>query len=187
VLGERIAEEMSPLIADGCLSNSDLSVLNRLLARFELRMDQLDPWVQETLHEARGRRDLLVRPLQAISIPNVQLQRNETAFGSGTADWMEVRSVRSRGESNSVLQPIVSGELIATDKRVLIIGDQGVSRSIAWSKVVRIDRSGLEDVTLVCGTARSPTIRVYKMVLPSLAGSFPILAKRLHEASIGLA
>jgi hypothetical protein len=173
------------LNADGLVSDVEWDELWTTLRKLRITADPLPPFIQE-LAMANRRWKVLHGPLEARDCPDLTLQRGEEVFFRGEADWHEYRKVRRRVDYGGLagrfriarglsfrygsigyrspakdeLQLIRSGDLVMTDKRVILLSAIGDNKSIRWSSVVRVSMESHNTFELEKATGKSPVIDV---------------------------
>ena len=90
------------------------------------------------------------------------LKKDEKCFFQGQAQWFENRKVRQRGASASAdaLTLICEGDLVLTDRRVILRATGNDNRELVWSEVVAVSRSNWRQFALERARGRTPTIVV---------------------------
>ena len=173
------------LNADGLVSDTEWDELWAATTKLRLTADPNAPFIQE-LAMANRRWKVLHGPLQAHECPDLTLQRGERVFFRGDADWHEYRKVRQRVDyagltgrfriarglsfrygsigyrspSKDELLLIRSGDLVMTNKRVILLSAIGDNKSIRWSSVVRVSMESHNTFELEKATGKSPVIDV---------------------------
>lgn len=141
---------------------------------------------------------------------DLTLQKGEEVFFRGEADWHEYRKVRQRVDYGGLagrfriarglsfrygsigyrapsvdeLKLIRSGDLVMTNRRVILLSAIGDNKSIRWNAVVRVSMESHNTFELEKATGKSPVIDVKDATIGHrfLAGQ---LAYRLLELSAG--
>lgn len=159
---------------------------------------------------ANRRWKVLHGPLEPHDCPDLTLQRGEEVFFRGEADWHEYRKVRQRVDYGGLtgrfriarglsfrygsmayrapsvdeLQLIRSGDLVMTNKRVILLSTIGDNKSIRWSAVVRVSMESHNTFELEKATGKSPVIDVKSATVGEQFLSAQ-MAYRLLEQSAG--
>lgn len=185
VISPMVMDVARSLQEDGLVSDDEWERLQTMLDKLSATYDPASPFFAE-LALAHERWRVLYGPLEARECPDLTLQRGEEVFFRGEADWHEYRKVRQRVDyagltgrfriarglsfrygsvgyrapSVDELQLVRSGDLVMTNKRVILLSQIGDNKSIRWSAVVRVSMESHNTFELEKATGKSPVIDV---------------------------
>lgn len=209
VVSPMVVEQVTSMQQDGLISDDEWSRVQEMFRKLSVVYNPALPFFAE-LETAHRRWRVLHGPLEPHDCPDLTLQRGEEVFFRGEADWHEYRKVRQRVDYAGIggrfriarglsfrygsvgyrapsvdeLKLIRSGDLVMTNKRVILLSTIGDNKSIRWSAVVRVSMESHNTFELEKATGKSPVIDVKDATIghPFLAAQ---MAYRLLESSVG--
>jgi hypothetical protein len=194
---------------DGLVNDEEWSDLATLLRKLRMNVNRGGPIFRDVLL-ARDRWRVMYGELEPVACPDLTLQKNESVYFRGEADWYEYRKVRQRVDYAGIsgrfriakglsfrygsigysapsvdeLKLIRSGELVLTNKRAMLMSSLGDNKAIRWSAVLRVSMESHNTFELEKATGKSPVIDVRGATVgnPFLSAQ---IACRLLEGSAG--
>ena len=165
------------LIADGYASNEDMRQIDSLCERLNISTEDLPSTTKSRLATARKMRDYLVDPIAPVGV-KYNLRNGEDAFVYARGAWFETRVHGSGAYREVSYQRIADGELIITNKRIMVLPYAGKPKSLSWSSVLDVAKISDVEFELMKDRGKIPIIRVEEAIEPQLRQAIPIIAER---------
>lgn len=173
----QINARLLDMLEDDLITDDEWDYFNSYCESLNIKLSMTEE-TKRQVDQARKHWRLQFGELMPLNSVSIKLKPSEEAFFVGRAKWYENRKVKG----DTVLKKLCEGELIMTNKRVLLIADYEDNRSTMWSGVVAVNRLSSTKFELEKSRGKTPLIKVFEAPDNSLKTA-SLVAKRLFECS----